>query len=167
MCIFQSPTFNLNQEKMLASLYQAYLNERGEILSYEQFTFLLIFYPALLVVASDGVIDREEWYYCLKLANSLSNTFEDELTADKMKSLSRIYRGEFAYLLQNEDRWSGLFIEGLEKLVDEEQSLRSLIRQMMVLFADASNGISSDERRLVRYISRRLQLEYQPAYQQE
>lgn len=152
---------------MLASLFQAYQEERGNILTYEQFTFLLIFYPSLLVVASDGVIDREEWYYCLKLAKSLSNTFEDELTTGKIKSLSRIYRDEFAYLLQNEDRWSGLFIEGLEKLVEEDKSLRSLIRQMMVLFADASNGISADERRLVRYVSKRLKLEYQPAYQAE
>ena len=98
----------------ITGLYQKYKEARAISLSQEQFTSFLAFFPVLLVAASDGIVDRDEWLYCQKLAYGLGASYQKEDNPDDRQLLTQLYRKEFAFLLSNLSVWEEEFLLALE-----------------------------------------------------
>lgn len=142
-------------------LYHQYKKVRPVPFDEEQFTSFLAFFPVLLVAASDGVVDREEWRYCQKLAEGLVSSYpryDKEHSAD---ALTRIYRKEFVFLLSNLEEWEEDFLLALEEYFQLNPYAKKFVTQTVYLFADASEGICEDEQNTMEYLCLRLKLDQQ------
>lgn len=102
------------QENRISRLYHQYKNVRAIPFSEEQFTSFLAFFPVLLVAASDGVVDREEWHYCQKLACGLVASYRQSDEKQSPDVLTRLYRKEFVFLLNRLEEWEEAFLQALE-----------------------------------------------------
>jgi len=146
-------------KEVVEKLYNQYKSERNIELNVEQFESFLAFFPALLVVASDGIVDKEEWLYCRKMASGLGNSFsEDSMSMDETKRLTEIYRSEFRYLLDYLNQWEELFLDTLKKFLDENSYAKEFVNETAHLFAHASDGISAEERDTISILEKRLDL---------
>lgn len=147
-------------ENIVADLFRDYKNHRRTRLSQKQFASFLAFFPSLLVVSSDGIVDKEEWLYCKKLAKALGHSFSDEnLNEEESKSLTSIYKGEFGYLLRNLISWESKFLETLKQYLLVNEYARQFVIDTLYLFADASNGISESEQLKIKYIKEVLSID--------
>lgn len=149
----------LMPNQQVRELYQHYQDTRKVPFSVDQFTSFLAFFPALLVAASDGIVDREEWLYCQQLAQGLGHSYQDELDSEERNSLTLLYRQEFAYLLQHLAHWEEPFLQTLEDYFQENRYAKKFVSQTAWLFADASNGVSADEETKMSYLCKRFGLE--------
>lgn len=140
------------------ALYTDYLKVRNLELDQEQFCSFMAFVPALLVAASDGIVDREEWTYCKKLAAGLGASFSKESFPDETENLTLIYRGEFRFLIKHLEDWEGRFLEALKEYFSENGYAKTFVSETLYLFADASNGISQEEMDLINYLEMKLEL---------
>ena len=145
-------------EEPILNLYKKYTESRGLFFSLEQFTSFLAFFPALLVAASDGIVDREEWFYCRKLAFGLGSSYRETNGPEQDVELTQVYRKEFAYLLSHLPNWEEEFLQALECFFHLHPYAKKFVAQTAWLFADASNGISEEENGEMAYLCRRLQL---------
>lgn len=142
----------------ISQLYQKYKTARAISWSQEQFTSFLAFFPVLLVAASDGIVDRDEWYYCQKLAYGLGASYKKEDKPDDMQLLTRLYRKEFAFLLSHLAAWEEEFLLALEGYFNLHPYAKKFVTQTAYLFADASNGISAEEHDKMAYLCKRFEL---------
>ena len=149
----------LMPNQQVRELYQQYQGERQVLLSVDQFTSFLAFFPALLVAASDGIVDREEWHYCQRLAQGLGGSYREELNAEETEKLTLLYRQEFAYLLQHLSQWEELFLTTLEQYFRENLYAKKFVSQTAWLFAEASNGISTEEETKMSELCKRFGLQ--------
>ncbi|AHM60826.1 hypothetical protein D770_12860 [Flammeovirgaceae bacterium 311] len=139
-------------------LYLHYQDVRQISLTVDQFTSFLAFFPALLIAASDGIVDREEWIYCQRLAQGLGYSYREELSPEDTDKLTMLYRQEFAYLLQHLSQWEEPFLNTLEKYFLENRYAKKFVSQTAWLFADASNGVSAEEESKMKYLRKRFGL---------
>ncbi|WP_224995550.1 hypothetical protein [Cesiribacter sp. SM1] len=142
----------------IRELYQHYQDVRQISLSVDQFTSFLAFFPALLIAASDGIVDREEWLYCQRLAEGLGYSYREELSTEEANRLTLLYRQEFAYLLKHLSSWEEPFLNTLEKYFLENHYAKKFVSQTAWLFADASNGVSAEEESKMTYLRNRFGL---------
>ncbi len=144
-------------------LYREYIKRRGLPLSKEQFSSFMAFYPSLLVVACDGIVDKEEWMYCKKLASGLGTTFANDSvnTTTSAKKLTYIYQNEFKYLLKNLDEWRDKFLGALREHISTNDDAKDFVHETVFIFADASNGISAIEDQTISYVFNELDMEDQ------
>jgi tellurite resistance protein len=141
-------------------LYNEYKRNRFLELNKEQFIYVVNLFPALLVVLSDGIIDREEWGTVKKLAKILGSEFASEdFGKDKEENLTLLYRSEFRYLLKNRERWEKKFLIALKDYFVVNDSAKEFVLETMYLFAHASDGISSYEDEVIEYMISELGLE--------
>lgn len=146
-------------EQSVANLYEEYKKERNIELNVEQFESFLAFFPALLVVASDGIVDKEEWLYCRKMASGLGNSFsEDSMSLEETGRLTEIYRSEFRYLLDFLDTWEERFLNTLQLYLEHNAYAKEFVNETAHLFAQASEGVSDEERDTIRILEKRLDL---------
>lgn len=145
-------------QTVISGLYQKYKEARALSLSQEQFTSFLAFFPVLLVAASDGIVDREEWFYCQKLAYGLGASYQEEDEPNDRQFLTQVYRKEFAFLLSNLAEWEEEFLTALEGYFGHHSYAKKFVTQTAYLFADASNGICHEEHDKLAYLCRRFQL---------
>ena len=143
----------------LNSLYLKYKEARAISFNQEEFTSFLAFFPVLLVAASDGIVDRDEWLYCQKLAYGLGASFQKEESVAERDLLSRLYRKEFAFLLSHLSAWEEEFLLALEDYFERHPYAKKFVTQTAYLFADASNGICEEEHTKMEYLCRRLRLD--------
>ncbi len=143
----------------IIQLYQKYKKTREISWSQEQFTSFLAFFPVLLVAASDGIVDREEWLYCQKLAYGLSASYKKKDRPDDMQLLTSLYRKEFAFLLSHLSAWEEEFLLALEAYFNLYPYAKKFVTQTAYLFADASNGISEEEHDKMSYLCKRFALD--------
>jgi hypothetical protein len=147
-------------EFILKDLQKEYQRERNIVLNEEQFAYLINLFPSLLVVLSDGIIDREEWVTVKKLAKILGTEFASaDLGIEKEENLSLIYRAEFRYLLKNREKWEDKFLNGLKKYFDQNDGSKDFVMETMHLFAHASDGISEIEDKTIQMLCEKLGLE--------
>ncbi len=146
-------------EAIILNLYEKYKKNRRTSFNQEQFTSFLAFFPALLMAASDGIVDREEWDYCRKLAFGLGDSFRETDDPEQHEALTQAYRKEFAYLLSHLSAWEEEFLQALECFFWNYPYAKKFVTQTAYLFADASNGISVEEHNKMAYLCRRLQLD--------
>lgn len=142
----------------IGQLYKDYTAVRNIELDGEQFASFMAFFPALMVVATDGIVDREEWQYCKKLAAGLGNSYSNGKHAEESENLTLIYRGEFRFLLKNLKTWEDRFLEALREYFPQNDYVKRFVSETLYLFADASNGISQDEMDLINYLEMKLDL---------
>lgn len=146
-------------DNKVSSLFLKYKAHRSVSFDEEQFTSFLAFFPVLIVAASDGIIDREEWGYCQKLATGLVASFQDNKQAEANEDLKRQYRREFIFLLSKLEDWEEEFLQALEEYFDQYPYAKKFVSQTIYLFADASNGICEEEQDTMDYLYRRLKLD--------
>lgn len=131
-------------------LYSEYTKARNIDINKEQFIYILNLYPALLVVLSDGIVDRDEWKTVKKLATILGKEFATtDLGLEKEENLTLIYKAEFKYLLKNRGRWERKFLDTLKGYFEKNHSSKEFVLETMFLFANASNGISIEEDKMI------------------
>lgn len=141
-------------------LYLEYTKARNIDINKEQFIYILNLYPALLVVLSDGIVDRDEWKTVKKLATILGKEFATtDLGLEKEENLTLIYKAEFKYLLKNRERWEKKFLETLKSYFDKNHSSKEFVLETMFLFANASNGISIEEDKMIDNLTEELGLQ--------
>ncbi|MEM7548756.1 MAG: hypothetical protein AAF363_03730 [Bacteroidota bacterium] len=145
-------------QNSVAELYKDYTQERKIDLSPEQFASFLAFYPALLVASSDGIVDKEEWLYCKKLASGLGNSFSRDDSEEDHENLTLIYRYEFRYLLKNQEIWEERFLKVVKEYLSENSYAKEFVNETIYLFADASNGISQEEMDTINCLEIKLDL---------
>lgn len=144
----------------ISALFQKYKEHRPVPFTEEQFTSFLVFFPALMMAASDGIVDREEWSYCQKLAFGLVASFQEEGGKTGFnEELKRQYRREFIYLLSRMEDWEEDFLQAVEEYFLQYPYAKKFVSQTIFLFADASNGICEDEENTMEYLFMRLKLD--------
>lgn len=146
-------------ENRIFKLYHQYKNVRSIPFDEEQFTSFLAFFPVLLVAASDGVVDREEWRYCQTLAGGLVASYGQYSEEQSADALTRLYRKEFVFLLSNLEDWEEEFLLALEVYFQLNPYAKKFVTQTVYLFADASEGICEDEQNTMEYLCLRLKLD--------
>lgn len=143
----------------LQDLYVFYQAQRKTSLSYEQFRALAMFFPTLLLIYSDGVIDTQEIIYIHKLSSSLSNIFRDELgTPASLKHLEETFRKELSFLLDNMQAWQDAFLSSLGKHLQTYPEEKTLIANAVEIFAVAARKNKSEEQLMLAHIRERLAL---------
>ena len=149
----------LMPNQQVRELYQHYQDVRRVPFSEDQFMSFLAFFPALLIAASDGIVDRDEWQYCKHLAQGLGHSYREELNQTDADQLTLLYRQEFAYLLQHLSSWEEPFLLTLENYFRENCYAKKFVSQTAWLFADASNGVSAEEQSKMSYLCKRFDLQ--------
>ncbi|HAI76149.1 MAG TPA: hypothetical protein DCM08_07855, partial [Microscillaceae bacterium] len=90
----------------IKELYDYYTQNRVFRLSLEHFTLIVELFPAIMIIMSDGLIDKEEKTHLDRLLHSLYNHFEqDGFPPKKAIELSQFIADEMDYLSKNIEQW--------------------------------------------------------------
>jgi len=147
---------------ILKDLQEEYQEARNIQLNQEQFVYLINLFPSLLVVLSDGIVDREEWVTVKKLAKILGTEFATEdLGVEKEENLTLIYKAEFRYLLKYREQWEDKLLGGLKTYFEHNDGSKDFVLETMHLFAHASDGISDIEDQTIKRLCEKLGLEFE------
>jgi hypothetical protein len=144
----------------LIDLYEEYTESRKINLTFDQFTSLVMFYPTLLVLYTDGHVDEQEWKYIKHLANNLGDSLvapgtDPELVSD----LKTLFFTEFKYLLQHLDVWERKFMKTLKNYLKEHPYKKASVLKFIYLFAAASEGICEKEEIMIEHLKKELSLQ--------
>jgi hypothetical protein len=144
---------------IVAKTYQKFITESGSSLKGEHFITLLTFFPALLVIAADGVIDEEEWVYVKFMAKAMADTFRDEL-ADKteLKPLEQQFLKDLGYILEHITDWKPQLMDTLRIYLTEAPDVKEYVLDALYMFADASDDVSYQEEETIDEIKRQLNI---------
>ena len=129
----------------LTSLGSRYRKERSHSLTEEQFGSLVLFFPSLLIIASDGKVDDEEWLYVNYLAKFIADTFKNEISHEERDELETTYLKELKFLVEDLEKWEPAFIEVLQDYISINESVKEDVEEILHLFAEASDGKSDEE----------------------
>ncbi len=144
----------------IKDLYTKYKSRSNSQLSYEQFETFLIFFPSLLVILSDGVIDDEEWVYIRYLAKFMADTSKEEVPEESEREfLMNDYLDNLKYMIDHMERWEKSFIETLKRYIQEEEDIKDYVLDTLYLFAEASEGSSDSEEKRIRELRDELNLD--------
>ncbi len=140
-------------------LYENYTQQREVRLSLEQFTLFAIFFPALLVILSDGNLDSEERLHLERLARSLAHAFsEDGLGTKRIEELQTIFSQEFEYLIEHIEEWKEIFLQALNQHLKNFPESKETVLDTLHLFAETSEDVDEAEGDMIRYLSEKLDL---------
>ncbi|GAB4195787.1 MAG: hypothetical protein OHK0057_13160 [Thermoflexibacter sp.] len=142
----------------MQAIHEAYTRESKCELSYEQFITLLTFYPALLVVAVDGEIDHEEGIYVKHIAKFMANSHVVNEYHQRIALEKQFYKS-LMYLYEHESQWQAIFLQTLREYLREVPLLKENILEVMIMFADSSNGISEEEYDLIQSLANQLEID--------
>jgi hypothetical protein len=143
----------------LNTLYKEYKKQREMKISEDQYTFFVIFFPALLVIISDGIIDMEEWEYCEQLSQFMAKTFKEDCQEEAdMESLSKAYLYEISYMIKHVADWKDDYLDALKGYLEKDPEAKSSVMETMLLFAEASDGTSDDEENQIEILKKQLAL---------
>ncbi|MBX2844458.1 MAG: hypothetical protein KTR26_22035 [Flammeovirgaceae bacterium] len=147
----QSPEFE--------SLHQKYQGVKSSQLNGDQFGTLVLFFPSLLVVASDGIIDEEEWVYVKYLAKFMADTYKNDLDDEARESLESQYFAELNFLISNLEEWEPKFVDTLRAYLETNPLVKEDVLEILYLFAEASDGESEEETLKINSLKEELILE--------
>ena len=143
----------------LLNLYREYTENRVLDLTEDQFGSFLAFFPAVLIAASDGIVDKEEWLYVKKLASGLGIAFSDsDMSEDEAENLTLIYKHEFRHLLKNLDEWELKFLVALKSYLVYNEHAKQFVSETLYLLAETSEGISQEEMDKINYLEKVLNI---------
>lgn len=141
------------------ALYQHYLSKRDKTLEKKHFDTLFMFFPSLLVIASDGEVDEEEWVYVRYLAKFMADTFRDEHTQEERDQLQDVFLAELTFLLETLSSWEKRFIPVMEHYLGIHPEAKEDVLDILHLFAEASDGESDAEAEKISQLSHQLGLD--------
>jgi hypothetical protein len=145
--------------KDVIQLYENYQKHYPTKLNQDEFVTLLTFFPAIQVLTADGEIDAEEWIYVQHISKSMAETYRDEVSNKyELIDLQQTYETELAYILDNMSNWSAKFTFGLKSYLNEMPEVKDIVFDVMYMFADASNDISSAEKDMIESLKQELAL---------
>jgi len=140
------------------SLYARYCAEVPCQLNSRQFGTMVMFFPSLLVIASDGEIDQEEKLYIDYLAKFMADTFKHEAGEQATEKLQQEYYQQLNYLLGQLKTWEHLFVQALGEYVLQHPEMQHEVLDILHLFAQASEGESADEKQKIDVLKEQLHL---------
>ena len=143
----------------ISALFDEYQKVSESKLTVEQFETLVMFLPALLVIASDGVIDQEEWVYVKYLAKFMSDNYKKGLTEAELALLNQSFYEDLEYLIDNLDTWEDRFVKALHQHLQKHEHLKETVMETLHLFAEASEGESDEEAVKIEQLTNKLALE--------
>ncbi|NJO00978.1 MAG: hypothetical protein HC880_04135 [Bacteroidia bacterium] len=145
--------------RTMEELYESYLAKRSIDLTLEQFTLFAEFFPAVLVILSDGTLDAEEKLYLGKLAKSLAQAFsEDGLGNKRIKELQNTFIREFEYLVKNVEFWKDKYLLALKNHLEDFPESKETILDTLYLFAEKSQDVDEAENNMILYLTKKLNL---------
>lgn len=138
----------------IANLKEEFVNQRGIELTDEEFTILVLTYPAFLVAISDGVFDNVEKQLMSEvIRNFLFQTFGNELTESEYLNITLAYLEDFEFLNINKGVWKSKFLNALSFLKQEEyKDVRASIIKLVQDIAEVSEGTSKEEENVINEI---------------
>jgi hypothetical protein len=142
----------------LPELFQEYAEKRNINITYEQFVSFVAFYPSLLIIASDELVDEEEWEYVYKLSESLVSLFVHKIQPETAEMLKTIFKNEYKYLLGSFEVWEGKFLIALKDHLKKNPHDKFEVVGAMYLFAEASNAIDDKEQQMIARLKKELEL---------
>jgi len=141
----------------LEELYEEYIFTRKIDISLDQFLILASFFPALLVISTDGKVDEEEWRYVDSLVHSLCNSLDTKrLSIQEVKELKNVFHTELRYLQRNFDTWERKFTKALKKYLHDHPVYQSLVSEHIYQSASVSEGICEKEKTMIEYLLKEL-----------
>ncbi|MGB0521550.1 MAG: hypothetical protein ACPGJS_01255 [Flammeovirgaceae bacterium] len=147
------------ESPILTELFTEYQKVSGSKLTNDQFSTLVMFFPALLVIASDGVIDQEEWIYVKYLSKFIADTYKKEIDPQELAALNQTYYSELEFLIDNLEVWESRYVDALSKHLDKFPAQKETVMETLHLFAEASEGESEEEIEKIEELSKKLHLE--------
>lgn len=139
----------------LQTVYEDFLLASQSNLIESEFQTLLVFFPAILVVAADGTIDHEEWLYINQLIRAMANTSDNDST-DK---LEEEYEKAIKFLIRELHTWEEQFIPILQEILSKKPALKEEITEVIYIVADASDGVSKKEMKVLNKLKEQLGLD--------
>lgn len=144
----------------VTDLFTEYQKNCHTKLTLEQFTTLLTFFPSLLVIAADGVIEEEEWIYVRYISRSMAETFIDDFDDNiEVSDLKKLYYSDLEYLVDSLRKWENKFLVALKEYLEDNPELKDDIVDIMYMFAEASDNDSIQEERVIQEVMERLNIE--------
>jgi hypothetical protein len=129
----------------IKNLYSEFRTASQSKITNEQFGTLLMFYPSLLVVVSDGVVDKEEWVYIKYLAKFMSDSHKEGITDEQRAALVDNYFEDLRFLITNISDWKEKFLTTLACYLSKHPEIKEDILETLYMFSEASEGSSEDE----------------------
>lgn len=143
----------------LIDLYEEYTESRRIKLTFDQFTSLILFYPTLLILHTDGHVDEQEWKYIKRLANNLGDSLiTPDTDPELVNDLKGLFFKELNYLLGHLDVWERKFIKTLKNHLKEHPQKKASVLKFIYLFAAASEGICEKEEVMIEHLKKELAL---------
>ncbi|OHX68107.1 hypothetical protein [Flammeovirga pacifica] len=149
----------MSAKTTINQLYKEYTASNNIEITEDNFNILLMYFPCLLIVASDGVVDEEEWVFVKYLSKFMSDAYKHKLTRSELEDLQKLYFQELEYLVNTLDKWKDKFLDTLAIYLNEHDEEKEDILDILQLFAEASEGVCEDEEEAIEEISDRLGLE--------
>ena len=146
-----------NTSNTLESLYEEYTQARKIDFTFEQFTALATFFPALLVISTDGEVDEREWNYVDSLCYKMCDGFaQDGLSLQELKDLKKQFKREMHYLQENFDTWERKFTKALKNYLTNHQDFKVTILEKIYQSASVSEGVCEKEKIMIEYLMQEL-----------
>ena len=144
----------------LEALYEEYTLARRIELTRDQFTTLATFFPALLIISTDGRVDEEEWDYVENLTNNFCDTFgKHGLSQQEIIDLKKLLVREVRYLQGNFDTWERKFTKALKTHLAQHLDSRASVLDSIHRSAALSEGVTDKESIMVEYLLKELGME--------
>jgi uncharacterized membrane protein YebE (DUF533 family) len=137
-------------------LYKEYHSETKTILSFEQFTSIVMSFPALCVALADGIIDKEERFFLASISESLVND-DYSNPQEKLLYTSEFYH-QLLHLSNNLGHWKEKMLSLLTESLKEDSEGKDFIKKMMFDVAESSNGIDDAERKIIEELQKKLNI---------
>jgi len=142
----------------IIELKASYEKEREHELTSEQFGSLVLFFPSLLIIASDGEVDDEEWVYVNYLSKFIADTFKDEIGEEERDELEARYLLELTFLVNNLSTWEQPFLDALHDYISFNEAVKEDVEDILYLFAEASDGKSEEEEEKIEELKQILEI---------
>jgi tellurite resistance protein len=134
-----------------SELFKHYSEERGTVLSENQFASLLLMYPSVLVASSDGDFDALERQNlaisCFSAAGENDLLFAAELYCELMYCISK-----------EGGKWKNLFFDVMKENLSNDSESKLLVMDLMTSIAESSDGVSNEEKETIANIKQTLNL---------
>jgi hypothetical protein len=154
----------MTKHPQIESLFQEYVTHTDSKLEFRFFSTLITYFPGLLIIAADGIVDEEEWYHVEQLVSFMTKTFENEIAdEDEQETLAKEFLANMQVLVDSLKMWEEKFLDALGILFeemdeDDAEDTKELVYEIMEMFAESSEGISDEEQDKIDAISERLNL---------
>lgn len=149
----------MNELKM-KGLYKEYLKCRFLNINFEQFVYLVTIFPSLIVLKSDGVVDKEEWDAIKAIVKIIARqTANAHPNYEEEENLNLIYCAEIRHLLKNQDKWENKFLIALKEHLLKDDEHLEFVQETMHLFAYASKGMCPEEKVAIKDLCHQLDIE--------